>query len=139
MVDQQTNNIVARERVYSDIDFAFRANPVTGDIALKKNEQAVKQSVLNILLTKRGERPFDPSFGSDITSQLFENFDPIVETLLDDQIRTALRNYEPRVRVLSVNVEGSPNQNRMNISVEIEIQSPDRTVTSVDFSVERLR
>jgi len=134
-----TQDIVARERTYTDLDFAFRANPITGDIALKREVQAVKQSVLNILLTNRGERPFDPEFGSDIRKQLFENFDPITEQLLSDQIRSALRNYEPRVRVLNVNVNGRPDNNALNVSVEVEIQSPERTVTSVDFSVERLR
>jgi len=131
--------IVAREQAYTDFDLAFRANPVTGDVALKKNEQAVKQSVLNILLTKRGERPFDPNFGSNITSQLFENFDPIVKQLIDDDIRSALRNYEPRVRVLNVDVDARPDQNSIDISVEFEIQSPEQTVTTVNFSVERLR
>jgi len=133
------STIVAREQSYSDFDLMFRANPVNGDVALKKNEQAVKQSVLNILLTNRGERPFDPNFGSDITSQLFENFDPIVETILEEQIRTALRNYEPRVNLLGVVVDGSPDRNAMNVRVEFEIISPERVTTSVDFSVERLR
>lgn len=133
------STIVAREQSYSDFDLMFRANPVTGDVALKKNEQAVKQSVLNILLTNRGERPFDPNFGSDITSQLFENFDPIIETILEEQIRTALRNYEPRVNLLGVVVDGSPDRNAMNVRVEFEIISPERVTTSVDFSVERLR
>jgi len=61
-----TQDIIARERTYTDVDFAFRANPITGDVSLKREIQAVKQSVLNILLTNRGERPFDPEFGSDI-------------------------------------------------------------------------
>ena len=134
-----TQDIIARERTYTDIDFAFRANPITGDVSLKKEVQAVKQSVLNILLTNRGERPFDPEFGSDIRKQLFENFDPITEQLLSDQIRSALRNYEPRVRVLNINIDGKPNRNSIDISLEIEIQSPEQTVTSVDFSIERLR
>ena len=134
-----TQDIIARERTYTDIDFAFRANPITGDVSLKKEVQAVKQSVLNILLTNRGERPFDPEFGSDIRKQLFENFDPITERLLSDQIRSALRNYEPRVRVLNINIDGKPNRNSIDISLEIEIQSPEQTVTSVDFSIERLR
>ena len=134
-----TQDIIARERTYTDIDFAFRANPITGDVSLKKEVQAVKQSVLNILLTNRGERPFDPEFGSDIRKQLFENFDPITEQLLSDQIRSALRNYEPRVRVLNINIDGKPNRNSIDVSLEIEIQSPEQTVTSVDFSIERLR
>lgn len=133
------DSIVAREQSYSDFDLAFRSNPVTGDISLKKNEQAVKQSVLNILLTKRGEKPFDPNFGSDITSQLFENFDPIIETVLDEQIRTALKNYEPRVKVLDTTINGSPDQNSIDVTLTIRIQSPEQTETTVNFSVERLR
>ena len=132
-------NIVARERTYTDVDFSFRANPVTGDIGLKRDDRAIKQSVLNILLTKRGEKPFDPTFGSNITAQLFENFDPIVETLLDEEIRSSLRNHEPRVRVLNVTVDGSPERNQLDVSVEFEIQSPESPITTVNFSIERLR
>jgi len=134
-----TEPIVAREVSYTDIDFGFRANPITGDIALKRDVEAVKQSVVNILSTNRGERPFDPDFGANIRNQLFENFDPIVKQLIDDDIRSALRNYEPRVRVLNVNVDARPDQNSIDISVEFEIQSPEQTVTTVNFSVERLR
>jgi len=130
---------VARERRYVDIDFGFRANPNTGDIALKRDEQAIKQSVVNILLTNKGERPFDPDFGSNITNQLFENFDPIVKQLIDEDIRGALRNYEPRVRVLNVDVNAQPDRNSIDISVEFQIRSPEQTVTTVNFSVERLR
>jgi len=133
------NQIVARERAYTDVDFSFRENPVTGDISLKRGDRAVKQSVLNILLTKRGEKPFDPNFGTNITGQLFENFDPIVETILDGEIRTSLRNREPRVEVLNVTVDGAPDRNKLDISVEFEIQSPEAPITSVSFSVERLR
>ena len=135
-IEEQT---VARERAYADVDFSFRANPITGDVALKRGDQAVKQSVLNILLTKRGEKPFDPNFGTNITGQLFENFDPIVETILDGEIRTSLRNHEPRVEVLNVTVDGSPDNNRLDVSVEFEIRSPEAPITSVSFSVERLR
>ena len=133
------DTIIARDRTYTDIDFGFRANPMTGDIALKKEQQAVKQSVLNILLTNRGERPFDPLFGCDIRKQLFENFDLITEQLLKDQIRTSLRNYEPRVKILDINVSGKPDQNKVDISLKVEIQSPDVSAFSIDFSVERLR
>ena len=135
----EEQNIVAREQTYTDVDFSFRANPVTGDIALKRDDRAIKQSVLNILLTKRGERPFDPNFGTNITAQLFENFDPIVETLIDEEVRSSLRNNEPRVRVLNVTVDGSPDNNRLDVSVEFEIRSPEAPITSVSFSVERLR
>jgi len=134
-----TEPIVAREVSYTDIDFAFRANPITGDVALKRNIEAVKQSVINILSTNRGERPFDPDFGANITGQLFENFDPITKQLIEDDVRSALRNYEPRVRVISVDAGARPDQNTIDFSVTFEIQSPEQTVTTVNFSVERLR
>ena len=132
------DGIVAREQSFKDFDLSFRANPVTGDVALKKNEQAVRQSVLNILLTNRGEKPFDPNFGSNITSQLFENFDPIVESILDEQIRVAVANYEPRAKILDVSVSGN-DANSLNIDVKFKIVSPSETVTSVNLTVKRLR
>lgn len=135
----QESTIRARSRDYTDIDFGFRANPVTGDVSLKRGTEAIKQSVRNILLTNKGERPFDPEFGSNIRSQLFENFDPITEALLSDEIRTALRNYEPRVRVLDVRVDGRPDSNRVDVTLNYEIQSPDQIADSLTFSVERLR
>lgn len=129
----------ARDVPYVDLDFAFRANPVTGDVSLKKHEEAVKQSVLNILLTNRGERPFEPLFGSNIREQLFENFDPIIAQLIDSEIRISLENYEPRIRLINVDVDGSPDTNSLDITVEFEILSPEIVRTSVQFSVERLR
>jgi hypothetical protein len=133
------STIRARSRDYSDVDFGFRANPVTGDVSIKRGTEAIKQSVRNILLTNKGERPFDPEFGSNIRSQLFENFDPITETLLAEEIRTALRTYEPRVRVLDVVVDGAPDRNAMSVTLNYEIQSPEQTADSLTFSVERLR
>lgn len=137
----QTNQetIVARDRVYSDFDFSFLPNPVTGDIGVKKDVESIKQSVLNILLTVPGERPFEPFFGCDIRSQLFENFDPIVEAILTEQIRSAISNYEPRVEVTNVLVSGRPDNNKVDISVEIRIRSPEVAITSVNLAIERLR
>lgn len=133
----RNDGIVARERAFKDFDLGFRSNPVTGDIALKKNEQAIKQSIVNIILTNRGERPFDPNYGSNITSQLFENFDPIIESIIDEQVRVPIANYEPRAKVLDVSVTGSGNS--MSIAIQFKIISPSETVTSVNIPVERLR
>lgn len=132
-------SVKSREKVYSDFDFAFRANPVTGDIALKKDIEAIKQSVINILLTNKGERPFFPTFGSNIRSYLFENFDPVTRTLLENSIQESITNYEPRVKVLNVDVTDLSDRNALNFSVEVEIISPTRITTSIDFVVERLR
>jgi len=133
------NTNVAREKKYSDLDLGFRINPVTGNIAKKTDVESIKQSVLNILLTNPGERPFDPNFGCDIRSLLFENFDSLVASVLEDKILLALSNYEPRVRVLDLVVDETPDRNAITFTLEVEIVSPERTITDISFAVERLR
>jgi phage baseplate assembly protein W len=130
---------LARDKIYSDLDFALRMNPVTGDAGIKKDIEAVKQSVLNILSTNRGERPFMPDFGGNIRAYLFENVDPITVSLMEEEIRLALGNYEPRVRVISVDVEDLSDNNAINIRLELEILSPANSIITVEFVVERLR
>jgi hypothetical protein len=132
-------NIRAREKVYTDVDFAFRANPVTGDVSLKKDVEAVKQSVLNILKTRRGEKPFSPNFGSGIYSFLFEPIDSVTKAMIEEDIIFSLRNYEPRVKILSIVVDDLEDQNAINIRLDLEIISPVVTTTTIEFIVQRLR
>lgn len=135
--------IRARDRIYSDFDFAFRPvqmqDDARGDLSRKRDIEAVKQSVLNILRTNRGERPFSPAFGSNIRSYLFENVDAVTRALIEEDIIFSLSNFEPRVRILNVNVTDLPDNNAINISLELEIISPINTVTAVEFTLERLR
>lgn len=131
--------IIARQPVYSDVDFSFRVIPVSNALALKKDEEAIKQSVINILSTNKGERPFLPYFGSNIRAYLFENFDNVTASLVEEEIRSALVNYEPRVRVTNVEVNAQPDNNALRIKLEFDIISPRETSTSVEFVVERLR
>lgn len=129
----------ARVNNYSDLDFKFRLNPNTKDFVLKKDVEAVKQSVINILLTQRGERPFNPYIGGDLYSYLFENFDDITKAAIENTIVNTLRNFEPRVQVLDVTVEDLSYRNAINIALEIKILSPDVVTSTVEFVVERLR
>jgi phage baseplate assembly protein W len=130
---------VARVNNYSDLDLKFRLNPNTKDFVLKKDVEAVKQSVINILLTQRGERPFNPYIGGDLYAYLFENFDDITKAAIENTITNTLRNFEPRVQVVSVDVSDLSYRNALNISLEIRILSPEVVTTSVEFVVERLR
>ena len=130
---------IARQNDYSDLDFRFRLNPNTKDFVLKKDAEAVKQSVINILLTQRGERPFNPILGGNLYSYLFENFDGITKAAVKKTIVNTLANHEPRVRVISVDVDFLDYRNAMNITLEIQIISPERTTAQVEFVVERLR
>jgi phage baseplate assembly protein W len=80
-----------------DFDLAFRAHPSTGKLLVKKGDDAVKQGLKNLLLTNRYERPFRPEFGGDVRKRLFDNFDTVFATDYENQITTAIKNYEPRV------------------------------------------
>jgi len=131
--------INSRINDYSDLDLKFRLNPNTKDFVLKKDVEAVKQSVINILLTQRGERPFNPELGGNLYAYLFENFDDITKAAVETTIVNTLRNYEPRVRVLSVDVVDLDYRNALRITLEIQIISPEVSTTSVEFVVERLR
>ena len=130
---------VARTNTFTDIDLSFRASPITGDIAKKKDVEAIKQSCLNILKTNRGEKPFDPSFGTDIRKQLFENFDPLIKESLKEEIDLALTLLEPRVKVLTVDVEDLSSRNALEFRIEVEIQSAEPTITEIGFVIERQR
>jgi phage baseplate assembly protein W len=131
--------IRARQNTYSDLDFRFILNPNTGDLGLKKDVEAVKQSVMNILLTGTGERPFNPTFGGNLRSYLFENFDDVVEAAMKSTIISSLRNHEPRVKVDSVEITDLSYRNALRISLDITILSPEETTDVVEFVVERLR
>ena len=132
-------SIVSRNKIYSDLDLGFRINPVTGNIAKKTDIESIKQSVLNILLTSPGERPFDPDFGCDLRGLLFENFDSIVKATIEDQIVTSLTIYEPRIRILDIVIDDESDRNAINVTLEVQIVSPEETITSISFAIERLR
>ena len=129
---------IAQSYNYSDVDFIYKLNPNTGDISTKKGINSVKQSVLNILRTNHGERPFNPFFGANLRSFLFENINYITAAAMTSQIKTAIVNDEPRVKVLNVNVKTFPDRNDVQITVTIQIVSTNQTV-DVSTTLERLR
>ena len=131
--------IRARQNVYSDLDFRFIANPNTQDLALKYDVESVKQSVINILLTNAGERPFNPKFGGGLNGYLFDNFDGITAAAMENTIVNTLRNWEPRVRVDKVDITDLSHRNALRVSLEITILSPEERTDIVEFVVERLR
>ena len=115
------SNIRARTVPYSDFDFAFKKHPITGDVPIKRDVEAIKQSVRNILLTRRGEKFFDPDFGGSLTEFLFENFDPVIEAEMEMRIINTLKNHEPRVRVIGVEIEDLSYRNALSLNLEVEI------------------
>jgi phage baseplate assembly protein W len=93
----------AKEQVFfRDIPLTFRINPVSNDISLAKNEEAVKKALINLLRTKVGTRPFRPDFGVNLEQFLFEIPDYETEVNINKEIGRAIQEYEPRVQLITI-------------------------------------
>lgn len=87
---------------FKDISMSFQTNPLNGDLIALKNESAISRSVRNIVFTLLGEKFFNQNFGSRVSRTLFENVDEISASIINDEIRNSINNYEPRVLLLDV-------------------------------------
>jgi phage baseplate assembly protein W len=124
---------------YSDIDISFKSNPnLANDVAIKKESAAIRQSVMNILKTNHGEKPFEPLYGANLIQFLFENIDDITARMIMTAVEEAITNYEPRVEILNIRVSAEPDTNEINLTVTVRIISSGETI-DVDSTMERLR
>lgn len=110
-----------KTRTFTDIDMAFAALPVSGDVSVKIDEMAIKQSIRNLILTNNYERPFHPEIGSQINSLLFENYTPLTVTVLQETITNTINNHEPRVKLLQVKVIGNPDEHEIDVQIAFSI------------------
>ena len=108
-------------RAFKDINLSFKRHPVTNDVVVIRDEDAIKRSVKNIIFTILGEKPFEPNFGSVISESLFDLNTSLNEIRVSDEITQSLLNYEPRIDEISVTVTVSPDTNEMNCTVQYEI------------------
>ena len=129
---------IARNETYKDLDFAFKQNPNTNDVGIKKNNDAVIQSCLNILRTNHGERPFDYNFGANLRAYLFENMTNITAANMGTSINNALENYEPRIKVLNTNIQTRAGENDVYITVTGEVLS-NNEIVDITTTIEILR
>jgi len=125
-------------RIFSDIDLNFIANPATGDISMRYDENAVKASVKNLVLTQHFERPFHSNIGSPINSLLFDPASPLLTVTLKRAITDLINNHEPRVNLLDVIVNLSPDNNSVYVTIEFSILNTQRPIT-IDLVLERTR
>ena len=117
---------------YSDFYTNLDKHPDKNDILKYSNEESVKRAIRNILQTNRGERLFNPTFGSNVRKYLFENITPITESLIREQVETSINNFEPRAKLIDVIVSGYPDDNAYNITV---IFSTLNTIDPIVLSV----
>lgn len=124
---------------FRDINISFKKHPVTDDLVISKDASAIKQAIVNILLMNKGEKLFNPEFGSDIRSYLFEPLDYATAGILSRNISSTLANYEPRISVLSVDVTPNFDDNGFDVEMVYEIIGSDRPPTNVEFFLSRTR
>ena len=110
-----------REVVFSDVPGDFTLNPVNLDLTRKTNEEAIKESIMNILFTNKGERLMRPAFGGNIEATLFENLTPVTASLTEDRIKETLKLFEPRADILSVSVTTNLDSNNLDITITFKL------------------
>jgi phage baseplate assembly protein W len=125
-------------RIFSDLDLNFTAHPVSGDITRRYDENAIKQSVKNLLLTRNFERPFHSEIGSPIRQLLFDNPGPMFNVMLQRAVIDVINNFEPRVNIIDVRVDDYSDANEVYITLEFTIVNTERPLT-LDLALERTR
>lgn len=124
--------------VFTDLDLDFIMHPVSRDVSKKVNEYAIKQSVKNLILTNHYERPFHPEIGSQITAMLFENWSPMLQSVIRQSIINTITNFEPRVKLLEVVVDPNEDSNALSVSITFKIINTNTPLT-VDLILNRTR
>lgn len=124
---------------FKDLSITFKPHPVTGDLVVKKDDAAIKQAIVNLLLTSKGERPFAPDLGSDLRTLMFEPLDVATAGEISSNIRETLRNYEPRISVLGVEVIANFEDNGFDVALEFEIIGREDFPATIEFFLERTR
>jgi phage baseplate assembly protein W len=123
---------------YSDLDFSFTKHPITKDIVLSYDEQAIIRAVRNLLLTNHYEVPFNSQIGSNVRRMLFEPISPLLASILKREIEDTIRNYESRVQLQSVDVIVLPDEDFYRVNVSFYMVNSTEPI-SINFILERLR
>lgn len=126
-------------RKFTDISLSFVRNPVTNDILTLTNEDAIKKSVVNLVRTRIGERFFNSLLGTSIDNSLFELQTPEVTNFLEIEIKTLLKNYEPRIGVPTVLATYPEESNEMNVEISFDILGLPFPRQTVNFILQPTR
>ena len=129
--------LTSRQQNYSDLDLIFEKKP-SGDIFKKNDAAAVKQSVKNIVSTNRFEKPFNMNFGSNITGMLFELSESRMSRTIEKEIRHTLHRYEPRAKVLDINIVSKPDAHSLRVRLTFRILNTGEII-DLETTISRLR
>ena len=134
----RTNASSRSTRLYRDIALSFERNAATKDVIVKKDVDAVKQSIKSLILTDKMERPFQPTIGCDIRKSLFENFTPQTIMVAKQRIGETIEQYEPRCNIIDIKASPSPDNNSLEISLIFSVINTDEA-EELSLVLERVR
>ena len=126
-------------RAFKDISLSFKKHPVTNDVTVLRNEDAIKKSVINLTRTRINERFFNELLGTSVADNLFENMGSGLETALEEEISTLLGNYEPRIELNSVYVIADQDSNELSIQVDYNIVGLPIPSQTIEFLLQPTR
>lgn len=138
MVVQVITPIKKRLSLFSDLHKDMTQNPLSEDLALKRDEEAIKESIKNLILTNRGERLMQPLLGGNVQAMLFENNTPATIKLIQEQVKTVIRQYEPRATLIDVIVRSSVDESTVEVEIYFYINNIVEPI-SVTVFLERIR
>jgi phage baseplate assembly protein W len=126
-------------RTFKDISFSFSKNPITNDILVLQNEDAIKKSVINLVRTQIGERFFNSLIGTSLEKSLFELNTQEVASYIDEEITNLLNNFEPRIRVVEVIAEPDYDSNDLNVKIQYDIVGIPLPTQNIEFLLQPTR
>ena len=124
---------------FKDISMSFQSNPLNNDLIALKNVNAIARSVRNIILTTPGEKFFDPDFGSNVSKLLFENVDDITASQIQEEIEFSINNYEPRVRLINVEVIADYDNASFDTIITYEVIGANVPPQALEFALQSTR
>ncbi len=126
-------------RSYKDISLSFDPHPITKDLPVLKNENAIRRSVRNLVQTIPGERFFNPILGSSVSENLFGIVNFGTSTLIKEEILTTIENFEPRVNNVNVQVDFRPDLNNFDVTIFFDIVGQELPPQEFSFILEATR
>jgi phage baseplate assembly protein W len=127
-----------RQSLFSDFHKDLTINPISEDLAVKRDEEAVKESIKNLILTDKGERLMQPLLGGNIRAMLFENNTPATIKMIQEQVKDTIRQYEPRATLIDVTVQSSLDETAIEVAIFFYINNIEQPI-SVTVFLERTR
>jgi phage baseplate assembly protein W len=124
---------------FKDLSMSFQVNPLNYDLIALKNESAIARSIRNLVLTYPGERFFNENLGSKVSRSLFENLDEISASVIKDEIKNTIDNYEPRVNLIDVIVEPNYDNAEFNVTINYRIVGIDVLPQQLSFALQPTR